>query len=202
MLARPSLALVLALPVFASAQLVRADDVRYFEENGITYRETKHVVQRPIVETHYEDRQQTVYAQQVKTQMQTMQRTVQVPITEYVSEPYWVNRWNPFTEPYQSYRTVPRVRWETRVEQVQVPVIQRDMVPQQQTVKVPITTQRMAEEQQISRVAVASRPAADPFAQPPAVASRPAPFTAGAGSAPLDGDPPRGPTAWRPSDTK
>src|SRR5947208_16916189 len=40
MLARRSMALLLALP-FASPVVVRADDVRYYEENGVTYRETK-----------------------------------------------------------------------------------------------------------------------------------------------------------------
>ncbi len=210
MLARRTALVLLALPVLSLARVGRADDVRYYEDKGITYRETTHTVQRPILETHYVDQQQTVYTQQPITQVQTLQRTVQTPVVEYVTEPYLANRWNPFATPYQAYHTVLRVRWVARVEQVQTPVVQYNAVPQTQTVKVPVTTQRMAEEQQISRVAVASRPAtsgatgSDPFAQNnTAVASRPvspAPFTAGAGSTPLDSDPPRGPTAWRPAD--
>jgi hypothetical protein len=206
MLARRTALVLLALPVFSVARIGRADDVRYYEENGITYRETTRTVQRPILETHYEDKQQTVYTSQPNTQMQSVQRTVQVPVSQYVAVPYWVNRYNPFATPYQAVRYELQTHWETRVENVQVPVTQYNSVPQTQTVKVPVTTQRMASEQQISRVAVSARPAtgSDPFANGNnAVASRPAspaPFAPGAGSTPLDSDPPRGPTAWRPAD--
>ena len=37
-------------------------------------------------------------------------KTYQVPVTEYVWEAFWANRWNPFEEPYIAYRMVPRVR--------------------------------------------------------------------------------------------
>ncbi len=187
---------LLAVLAAAGATVALADDVRFYEENGVTYRETKRTVQRPISETHYEDRSQTVYAEQLKTQSQTMQRVVQTPITEYVWEPYWVNRFNPFVEPTQSYRYVPRVRWESRVEQIQVPVTQREVVPQQQTVKVPITTQRMASEEQVTKVAISARPVNPATGATTAVAQQSQP----AGGARLDSDPPRGATAWRPSD--
>ncbi len=162
MLARRSGALLLALPL-CWPLVGRADDVKYYDKDGVTYCETTRTVHRPIVETHYVDQQQTVYTEQLQTQIQTSQRIVQVPVWEYVSEPYWVNRWNPFATPYLAYRTVPRLRWESRTQQVQTPVVQRQVIPQQRTVKVPITTQRFVDDQQISRVAVAVKPA-DPLA--------------------------------------
>lgn len=179
--------------LFMAPAISRADDVKYYEDNGVTYRETKHTVQRPMAETHYEDRQQTVYAEQLQTQLLPSQRTTVVPVTEWVTEPYWVNRYNPFAAPYLAYRTVPRLRWETRSESIQIPVVQRQVVPQQQTVKVPVTTQRFVNEEQISRVAVAVKPGS------PIVSST---TTTPAGGVHLDSDPPRGGTAWKPLDQK
>jgi hypothetical protein len=194
MLARRNLALLLAWPLL-SPLLARADDaVKYVEDNGVTYRVATHTVHRPVCETHYEDRQQTVYAEQVQTQFLPSQRTSYVPTVEYVTEPYVANRWNPFGQPYLAYRTVPRMRWEARTEAVQLPVVQRQVVPQQQTVKVPVTTQRFVDEEQTSKVAVAVKPG-DPLGGSSSIATR-----SPAGGTSLDTDPPRGGTAWRPAD--
>ena len=46
------------------------------------------------------------------------ERLVQVQVTEYEWEAYWVNRWNPFATPYIAYRLVPRTRAELRTETV------------------------------------------------------------------------------------
>ena len=202
MLSRRYLALLLGLPLVMPL-VGRADDVKYTEKDGVTYCETTRTVHRPISETHYEDRQQTVYTEQLQTQIQTTQRVVQVPVWDYVSEPYLANRWNPFGTPYLAYRTVPRLRWEARTQQVQTPVVQRQVVPLQQTVKVPVTTQRFVDEQQYSKVAVAVKPA-DPFAPAgTAVANAAvAPDPPGRRDAALDSDPPRSSTAWRPADQK
>ncbi len=189
---------LLALAALAGS-IARADDVRYYEKDGVTYCETRHAVQRPISETHLEDRTQTVYVPQAKTQTQAMQRVVQVPVTEYVLESYWVNRFNPFVEPTQAYRYVPRTRWESRVETVQVPVVQNEMVAQQQTLKIPVTTQRMASEEQVTTVAVSARPVTQGTTAVAQAPLGPGPG-ATAGGAHLDGDPPRGATAWRPAD--
>jgi hypothetical protein len=196
MLARRSIALLLAL-LFSAPLFARADDVKYTETDGVTYRETKHTIHRPMAETHYEDRQQTVYVEQLQTQLLPSQRTSMMPVTEWVNEPYWVNRYNPFAQPYLAYRTVPRVRWETRTEPVQIPVVQRQVVPQQQTVKVPVTTQRFVDEEQTSRVAVAMKPAA-PLASTNGATVLQNP----AGGTRLESDPPRGGTAWKPPEQK
>jgi hypothetical protein len=198
MLARRPFALLLFLPL-SSPLLARADDPppKVYDENGVTYRETTHTVHRPMCETHFVDQQQTVYVEQYQTQLLPSQRTYQVPVLEYVSEPYVANRWNPFGQPYMAYRTVPRLRWEARTEQLQVPVVQRQVVPQQQTVKVPVTTQRFVDEQQVSKVAIAIKPG-DPLTQGSSTFAQHGP----AGGTGLDSDPPRGGTAWRPLDQK
>ena len=193
MLTRWCLALLGALTIVAPLS-ARADDVRYYEKDGVTYCETTHTVHRPISETHYEDRQQTVYTEQVQTRLQPVARSYLVPVIEYVYEPYVANRWNPFAQPYQSYHYVPRLHWVSRTEQLQMPVVERQLIPQQQMVKVPITTQRFVDEQQISRVAVALKPT-DPLPAANTAIARQVP----AGGTPLESDPPRNSTAWRPS---
>ena len=158
MLARRHFSIALVLP-FVAPLVARAT-------TWITRRGRRHLpldkAHSPSAdgETHYEDRQQTVYAEQFQTQFLPSQRTSMVPVREWVSEPYWVNRYNPFAEPYFAYRTVLAIRWETRIDPVQIPVVQRQVVPQQTTVKVPVTTQRFVDEEQTSRVAVAVKPAA------------------------------------------
>jgi hypothetical protein len=202
-----------ALLGLSASGIARADDVKFYEQNGVTYQETHQVVQRPLSETHYQDQQRTVYVEQYKTQNQPVQQTFQTPVTVYTMETYWVNRWNPFSEPYQAYRYVPHTHWETRVQTVQVPTVVREIVPQQQTIKTPVTTQRVVAEEHISRVPVAMRPgtSTDPFAQgattvtqsplstTPVAQSTVVQSTV-AGGTPLDSDPPRQSTAWHAAD--
>jgi hypothetical protein len=171
-----SLALLGSLSVAAgllSPQAARADDVRYYTQDGVNYCETRQVIQRPVVETHYEDQQRTVYVEQYKTQMQPVTRTYQVPVTTYTLQTYWVNRWNPFVEPTQASRYVPQTHYETRTDTVQVPVLVREVVPQQQTVKMPITTQRTVSEEHIARVPVSVIPV-NSLTPTTAVAAQPA----------------------------
>jgi len=135
-----------------------ADEVRYYVQDGITYMETKRVVQRPIVETRYEQREQIFYREQYKTDVQQSYQAVQVPVTEYRTMACLQNRWNPFAQPYYTYRTVPTQRMEVRQQLVQTPVTRRELVPEKRIVQIPITSQRLAQEEQITRVAVSAAP--------------------------------------------
>jgi hypothetical protein len=109
------------------------DDVRYFEQNGKTYRETRRdaeprmVSQQPPAapDARIPQQGQAAAPGPLVAQTQEMVRTYWVPVTEYSWEPYWVNRWNPFAEPYVAYRYVGRMHWEQRTEIVRVPVICR-----------------------------------------------------------------------------
>jgi hypothetical protein len=159
------LAILAALSAFGvglPAERAAADEVRYYVKDGITYRETRRVVQRPVVETKYERREQIFYREQYKTNMQQSYRTVQVPVTEYRTMACLQNRWNPFAQPYYTYRTVPTQRMEVRQQVVQLPVTTRELVPEKRIVQVPVTSQRMAQEEQITRVAVSAVPAGTP----------------------------------------
>jgi hypothetical protein len=188
-------AILLLLPAIASP-FVKADEVRYYDDNGVTYRETRRVTQRPLFETKTEERQQTVYREQIKTEERPTYRTTYTPVTEYQWEPYWANRWNPLSQPYLAYRFVPRTRWETHTEEIKVPVVQRQMVPQTQTVQVPVTTQRLVSEEVITRVAVGSSRSSDPFAAGSASVAR---KEAVGGVSKLDSDPPRQGSTWGPA---
>jgi len=145
--------LLAMLPVLAAAQSL-AEDVRYYEKDGVTYRESRRVVQRPVSETRYEDRERTVYRRELVTEHQPSYRMVRTPVTEYQLESYWIGRWNPLVQPTLAYRYVPRTHWETRSEVVEVPVTHGEWVAETRTTQVPVTTRRLVDEEVITRVAV------------------------------------------------
>lgn len=176
-----------------------AEDVRYYEEGGVTYCERRHIVQRPVVETRYEQRDRTVYREQYTTETQETQRLVHVPVTEYRWEAYWRNRFNPFAQPYLDQRLVPRTHWEVRTETVQTPIVRRQLVPEIERQQVPVVTRRMVEEERISRVAVTGPGTGGTYSQP--VTSVADARNRIGGVTNLDRDPPRYQSApsWRPA---
>jgi hypothetical protein len=122
--------------------------------DGIRYRVTKQIIQRPVSKTEWDQQQQTVFRERYETQWHTNYRTYLTPVTEYRQELFLANRWNPLAMPYWTYRYVPVTRWESRYEPYSVPIAQRTLVPEQQTVQIPRTTTQMATEEQISKVAI------------------------------------------------
>jgi hypothetical protein len=214
-------ALTIALLGYVAA--TSADEVRYYDQDGVTYRETRRVVQRPVIETQTRESTQTVYRETYTTQMKESVQERWTPITEYRLETYWVGRWNPFVDPYLAQRYVPYTRWEKATETVKTPVTYRQLVPETRTVRVPVATQRLVEEEVVTRVAVAKRPSSDlPWTLPNAASTSgtalasgtaTSPRTAGrlvpvpespgpiGGMAQMESDPPRqgAATAWRAS---
>jgi hypothetical protein len=146
------------LVLAGSGAWLPADDVRYFEKDGVTYRETRQVVRRPVVETRMEARDCTVYRDKFTTELQDTPRSFPVAITEYHWVPVWRRPLNPFAAPYLTYEMVPQTRWETRSDTMKTAVTRREVVPEKITQQVPVTTQRFVEDEIISRVAVGSRP--------------------------------------------
>lgn len=157
MLTRQLLA-VAVVTALAGSSIAFGEEVRYYEKDGVTYRETRQVIQRRIPETTYTDQTQTVYRDQYVTQTKDTARTVLTPVTEYRVQPRLVGRWNPFIEPYYVYESVPTVRWESRTEVVPIQTASRQLVPETRTVRTPVTTWRTVEEEVISRVAVCTTP--------------------------------------------
>ncbi len=166
--------LAIALLPLALSGTARADEVRDYEENGVTYREVRRKVTEPVTEIHCVEQQQTTgYREQVNLQMTDQARSFVVPVTEYRLESHWRGRFNPFVQPYLEQRVVPYTHWETRVETVKVPVASRQLLPVTTTVRVPVTTQKMVERNVVvSRVAISGQPtqpiraSSDPFAAP------------------------------------
>ena len=176
-----------ALSFLASANLAgAADEVRFYEKDGVTYRETRSVTQRPLWETRTETRNETVYREQVKTDFRNVERTSLTPVTECKWQPYWAHRWNPFREPYLAYRQVPSTTLQARREIVNQPVVTRNWVPETRTVQIPVQRQRLVQEEVISRVVVGGHTPTTAVA-----------VGAPAGGQRLDNDPPRTASAWR-----
>ncbi len=190
---------------------VAANEVRYYEQDGVTYRETRQVVHRQVYQTEMRPTTQTVYRQEHVTELRETPRTWWAPVSEHTCEAVLMGRWNPFVEPHVVYRPTTRTRWEARTEIVQTPVTVSRWVPQTQMTEMAVTVQRTVPEEIISRVAVGG-PSVPTLA--PTIAAAPAPSgalspiprpmsTAGpvGGVARLDNDPPRqgASTAWRPS---
>jgi uncharacterized protein YcfJ len=142
----------LAMPALA------ADEVKTYEKDGVKYQEVRRVVQRPITETHYEPRQVTTYRERYTTDMQQVQRTYQAPVTQQQWVPGYQRSWNIFAPPVLSYRLVPVTHWETRTENVRVPVTKREMIPEQVTQHVPVTNQRIVQDEHVSTYAVGTVP--------------------------------------------
>ena len=128
--------------------------VRYENKNGIRYQVTQRVSQRQVPVTVMQDRQQTVYAQQVTTNTLNQQQLYTVPNTSYQWDSRLNGRWNPFITPYWTYNLRPVTTWSTQVANVQIPVSQVAWVPQTKTVQVPVTAYRAAEEKTETWVAM------------------------------------------------
>jgi len=115
--------------------------VRYEEKDGVRYQ----VTQSQVPVTVMQDRQQTVYSQQLTTNTLNHQQLYCVPNTSYQWDSRLRGRWNPFVTPYWTYNLRPVTSWSTQVANVQIPVSQVAWVPQTKTVQVPVTAYRPAE---------------------------------------------------------
>ncbi|HEX4149310.1 MAG TPA: hypothetical protein VHY20_09995 [Pirellulales bacterium] len=174
--------------LLAAVGPVQAADVRYYQENGVTYRETRYKVQHPVTETVLVDQPRTVYREKIDTQLRDTVHTYQVPVTTYRYEPFILNRWNPFAKPIVAQRQVPVTEMVTRTETVKVPLTTRQIVPETTTVKVAVTRTRIVDEEITSRVAVADPPRAIGVPQS-------SPATAVAAASPFSSAPPKTPAS-------
>jgi len=196
-----SMVLVLGL----CARIAPGQNVTYEERDGVRYQVTRRVVQRQVPTTVMQDRQQTVYTQQIASDTIHQQQLYCTPVTQY----QWVSRlhgrWNPFVTPYWTHSLQPVTTWQQQVANVQIPVNRMAWVPQTRTVQVPVTQYRTAEEEIITRVALNEpRPSADGqslASRPVTIAARPS--TGPIGGVALQNDPPRQATGWQsPSNSR
>jgi hypothetical protein len=179
-----AMALLAGTATFAHGQVSE----RTYQENGVTWRETRETQTTLQPVTELQTRQSTILQPQTVTQMHSYQQTYVTPVTEY----RWVARrrgvLNPFVQPYWTHQLEPVTRWESRPATVQVPTTQTTWVPVQQTTQVPVVTYKAMPQEVIKRVAIATPATTTPNT---AIASSPI------GGQRMEGDPPRTTTAWQ-----
>ena len=95
---------------------------------GIVYQTVTRTVERPVVETRIDSRQQTVYRPQTVTENRPETRTYYTPIVEYKWQPKVHGRWNPFRRPTVAYHHVPTTHWERRDDVVNRTVTRTEWV--------------------------------------------------------------------------
>ncbi len=116
---------------------------------GIVYRRVAKTIERPVVETKIESREQTFYTPQTVTEVKPESRTVYTPVVENVWEPRMHGRWNPFQQPTIGYHHVPQTRWEARNEVVQRTQTRTHWIAEQRKVDVPQQIVRMQREDKV-----------------------------------------------------
>jgi hypothetical protein len=194
------------LAALYAGQLAAADDVRYYTENGVTYRETRRIVKRPVSETRIHEQQRTVYRRRIQTENRQITRDCLVPVTEWRWQTCWEGWLNPFTGPYMVHKLVPCTRWQLGQQVTTVPETRCVLVPEKVVTRVPVTSRRIEEAEVITRVAVQPRRAVGAASTPQHASSNTGTPTlarreAIGGITRHDDDPPRigGQPAWRPN---
>jgi hypothetical protein len=147
---------------------------RIVRENGVTYRQVREIVSRPVAEMTTETRPQTTYTPKTVEKVHESHCTVLVPVTEYRWQAYRPGIPNPLVPRPTAYRLVPHTRWEPRVATVRVPMTYTEWEAQTRTVEVPVRILRFVEEERIRKVAVApAQSPANGAAANAAIATRP-----------------------------
>ncbi len=159
------------LLLLAANQTGTGQESRFFEQGGVTFKETRTKVQQPVREIEYQDQQQTFYRERYVTDIQTTPQTVYQPTTQYVWEPRWHEWWRPFQGPHLAYHLVPHAAWQPQVVNQQIPVTRREVIPETRTVRVPTQKLSMKEVEQVSRVAVGPAASNMTLAQAPSTSS-------------------------------
>ena len=135
-----------------------AEDVRYYEQDGVMYRETRIRLRHPVNEVRYKELKRTVYQDQYTTELKPVVRNTYVPVTTYAWQPEVYGKWNPFVQPHIAYRPVPKVSWSVQPQTIQVPVTRRTTIPQTQSYQVPETNLRYVERDYVQRIPVGPAP--------------------------------------------
>lgn len=196
----------LVLAAGAVPQSLHAEIVT--DPDGTQYQVTRRVTQRTVPVTEMQTRQNTVYTQQLTSNMVNHQQLYCVPTTSYQWDTRLRGRWNPFITPYWTYNLRPVTTWNTQVANVQIPVNQVAWVPQTQTVQVPVTTYKTAQVEETTRVALGNTGTnnrtyanAQPLSSSATIAARPSRSTTVSstplGGVALENDPPRQATGWQ-----
>ncbi len=149
-----SLATTVSLICCSNAAAQVASGLHTDPDTGIVYRKVTKTIERPVVETKVETREQTVYRPQTVTETRPENRTIYTPVVEYKWEPRLHGRWNPFQRPTVQYHQVGETRWEARNEVVQRTNTRTDWVAEKRSFDVPQRIVRMQREETVDWEAV------------------------------------------------
>jgi hypothetical protein len=116
---------------------------------GIVYQQITRTIERPVVETRIDQREETVYRPQTVTETRPETRSVYEPVVEYKWEPRLQGWWNPFQQPTVAYHHVPRTNWKLRQEVVQRTQTRTEWVAEKRTIEIPQKIVRIQREQKV-----------------------------------------------------
>lgn len=198
MIARRGIAAGTAMILSLSASFSFAQVSTEVGPDGVQYQVSSRVVQRTVPVTVMQDRNQTVYTQQITANNINAQQLYNVPVTQYQWNSRLHGRWNPFVTPYWTHSLKPVTTWHQQVANVQIPVNSVAWVPQTKTVQVPVTEYRTAEETITTKVAMnGSRTVASAQPLSGSTATIAARSTTPIGGQMMTSDPPRQGTGWQ-----
>lgn len=200
MIARRETTVCLALVLSFFVSAVAAQTVTEETVNGVRYRVTTRTTQRQVPVTVMQDRQQTVYTQQVTNSNVSHQQLYSVPVTQYHMQSRLNGRWNPFITPYWTQELKPVTTWHQQLVNVQIPTSNVAWVPQTTTQQVPIVQYRTQEDKIVSRVPIGNATSLA-SAQPASVRMAAVPSNTGIGGRQMTSDPPRKSTGWQTPST-
>jgi hypothetical protein len=133
----------------AATPTAMAED-RYFEENGVLFREQRIVERKPVAEWQWEERPETTYREEFTTTFREEQRVMQVPVVVATSG-----------------GGPPITRWEPRTQIVRSPVVVRQLIPETRMVRVPVRKLGFKMEERVARVPLGPAPSAATTASRP-----------------------------------
>ncbi|MGB7346727.1 MAG: hypothetical protein WBD20_21070 [Pirellulaceae bacterium] len=137
---------------FVDGQIANgADEPGFYThpDTGIVYRKVMRTVERPVVETKIEKKEQTVFRPETVTERVPETQTVFTPVTEYAWQPVLHGRWNPFRQPVVTYHHVPLTSWKQQSNVVTRTQTRTNWIAEKRTVDVPTQVASVKREQQV-----------------------------------------------------
>ncbi len=138
---------------------------------GIVYRKVIRTVERPVVSTKIEKKEQTVFRPETVTEKVPETQTVFAPVTEHAWQPVLHGRWNPFRQPVVTYHHVPVTSWRQKSNTVTRTQTRTNWVAEKRMVDVPQRIVSMKREEKVDFEAV-GRVAPPAQATPPGVSTQ------------------------------
>ena len=138
---------------------------------GTVYRKFVRTVDRPVVETKVQKKEQTVFRPETVTESVPERATVFMPVTEHAWQPVLHGRWNPFRQPSVTYHHVPVTSWKQQQSTTTRTQTRTNWVAEKRMVDVPQRIVSMKREEKVDYEAV-GRIAPPAQATPPSISTQ------------------------------